>query len=108
MEPLFAPAVRRSVSKARSEALQRQGKLRFRTARRKQIAPVDDVVSGRIESGPRNQHLKRKVQHTLQRDRRWSMNVHVFKAPRVGAKPGGSEEWVAVEGFLESLYKDLP
>ena len=36
------------------------------------------------------------------------MGVHVFKAPRVGPKRGGSEEWVAVEGFLESLYKDMP
>lgn len=87
-------------------AEQKKGKMMFRTAQRKQVAPVEDVVAARL--GKKNQHLKRKVQNTLDRDHRWSMDTHVFKVPRVGEKPGGSEEWVGVDGFLEALYKDMP
>ena len=30
-----------------------------------------------------------------------------FKAPRVGNKPGGSEEWVATESVLEQMHDEL-
>ena len=66
---------------------------------------MTDVVSACL--GEKNNNLKRKVESTLCRDRRWSKGTHVFKAPRVGRKLGGSDEWVAIDAFLEALYKGI-
>lgn len=94
--------------------LQRDGRLKFRRARGKLVAPVLDVAKDRLQStcqpakARANYSLKRKVDDVLCRHSQWSMGVHVFKEARRAEKPGGSEEWVGVDRFLQDLYADLP
>ena len=86
-------------------AEQKKGNMKFRRAQGRMVAPGTDVVSACL--GEKNNNLKRKVESTLCRDRRWGKGTLVFKAPRVGRKPGGSDEWVAIDAFLEALYKGI-
>ena len=94
--------------------LQQDGKLRFRRVQGKLVAPVLDVVKERLVSTRKpgkarvNFSLKRKVDEALDRHDRWRKDVDIFKAPRSDGKPGGSEEWLRVERFLQDLYADLP